>query len=132
MIDQELQNKGWLVLVSNHIDSAERAIEIYRRKDVVEKGFLKMKNCLDLGRLRVHSDHRMQNKLFIGFIALIVMAHIHKIMSAKDLYADISLKKLIKTLERLRVQYINGSRILFPVTAEQKAIFKAFNISYPT
>lgn len=127
----ELQNKHWFVLISNHIDSASVAIEIYRRKDVVEKGFLKLKNCLDLGRLRVHCDHRMQNKLFIGFISLIIMAHIHKIMSEADLYSSMSLKKLIKTLERLRVQHIKGNRILFPVTAIQKKIMKAFGVIQP-
>jgi len=123
--------KGWVVLISNHIDSATEAIEIYRTKDVVEKGFMKLKNCLDLGRLRVHSDHRMQSKLFIGFIALILMAHIHKFMSITGMYEHTSLKKMIKTLERLRVQHVNGHRILFPLTAEHKAIFKAFNIPHP-
>jgi len=131
IVAEELQNKNWFVLISNHIDSAATAIEIYRRKDVVEKGFLKLKTCLDLGRLRVHSDRRMQSKLFVGFISLIIMAHIHKIMSEADLYASMSLKKLIKTLERLRVQYINGNRILFPATAMQKKILKAFSIAQP-
>ena len=79
VIEKELQYKGWLILISNHIYSTTEAIEIYRSKDVVEKGFMKLKNCLDLGRLRVHSDHKMQSKLFIGFIALILMAHIHKV-----------------------------------------------------
>ena len=131
VIEKELQYKGWFILISNHIDSTTKAIEIYRSKDVVEKGFMKLKNCLDLGRLRVHSDHNMQSKLFVGFIALILMAHIHKVMSSTGMYEHISLKKMIKTLERLRVQYINGHRILFPLTAELKAIFKAFNMPHP-
>jgi transposase len=131
VIEKELQYKGWVVIISNHIDSAIEAIEVYRSKDVVEKGFMKLKNCLDLGRLRVHSDHRMQSKLFIGFIALILMAHIHKVMVTAGMYEHTSLKKMIKSLERLRVQYINGNRILFPLTAEQKEIFKVFNVPLP-
>jgi transposase len=130
-IEKELQHKGWMILISNHIDNATDAIEIYRSKDVVEKGFMKLKNCLDLGRLRVHSDHRMQSKLFVGFIALILMAHIHKVMSDNGMYEHTSLKKMIKTLERLRVQYINDNRILYPLTADHKAIFKAFNLPHP-
>ena len=35
------------------------------------------------------------------------------------------------TLAKLRVQKINGHRILFPLTKEQKAIFKSFNIAEP-
>jgi transposase len=130
-IEKRLQYSGWMVILSNHINDAHEAIRIYRSKDVVEKGFYRMKNCLDLGRLRVHSDIRMQNKIFIGFIALIVMAHIHKVMSSNDMYAYTTLKKMIKSLGRLRVQYINGNRILFPCTAEQKSIFNAFGISVP-
>jgi len=131
-IRAELAHKGWLILISNHVDTAEKAIEIYRRKDLVEKGFMRMKNCLDLGRLRIHSDKRMQNKLFVGFVALILMAHIDKIMSEQKLYERMTIAKMIKTLERLRVQYINGRRILFPLTAEHKSILDAFGVPYPS
>lgn len=130
-IENQLQHTGWVVIVSNHIENATEAINIYRSKDVVEKGFMKLKNCLDLGRLRVHSNFRMQNKIFIGFIALIIMAHIHKVMSANNMYEYTTLAKMIKTLERLRVQYVNGDRILFPLTAEQKSIFKTFGVDLP-
>jgi hypothetical protein len=73
----------------------------------------------------------MQNKLFIGFVVLIIMAHIHKVMTDHDLYASMTLKKLLKTLEHFRVQYINGQKIVYPLTSEQKAIFDAFDISHP-
>ena len=131
VIEKRLQHSGWMVLISNHVATAPEALEIYRSKDVVEKGFLRMKNCLDLGRLRVHSDHRMQSKLFVGFIALIIMARIHCVMSANKMYEYTSLKKVIKSLERLRVQHINGHRILFPLTSEHKTIFKAFGLPHP-
>jgi transposase len=131
VIEKRLQHSGWLVLISNHIVNPSEALAIYRAKDVVEKGFLRMKNCLDLGRLRVHSDHRMQSKLFVGFTALIIMAHIHNVMSVNKMYEHTSLKKVIKCLERLRVQYVNGHRILYPLTSEHKMIFKAFGLPHP-
>ena len=130
-IENQLRLSGWLVIVSNHISDASEAIHIYRSKDVVEKGFLRMKNCLDLGRLRVHSDSHMQNKLFVGFVALIIMAHIHKVMADNNMYEHMTLKKLMKTLERFRVQYINDKKIFFPLTSEQKDIFSAFGVPYP-
>jgi transposase len=130
-IESQLRLPGWLVIVSNHIDKASEAIQIYRSKDVVEKGFLRMKNCLDLGRLRVHSDIHMQNKLFIGFVALIIMAHIHKKMTDNHMYETMTLKKMLKTLERFRVQYIGGQKIVYPLTSEQKYIFDAFGIPHP-
>jgi transposase len=130
VISNELANTGWLIIISNHVDNAEDAIRIYRDKDVVEKGFLRMKNCLDLARLRVHSDNAMQNKIFIGFIALIVTAHVHKIMSENRMYNTWTMKKLIKTLERLKVHHIKSDRIVSPLTKEQKKIFKAFNLKW--
>ncbi|GHU52060.1 IS4 family transposase [Spirochaetia bacterium] len=127
-IEKQLEHSGWLVIVSNYELSAKQAINLYRSKDVVEKGFYKLKNCLDLERLRVHSDNSMQNKVFIGFIALILTAYIHKVMDEFDLYRSMTMKSMLKILEKLRVQYINGKRILYPLTLEQKTIFLAFGI----
>lgn len=131
VIEKELALAGWMVAVSNFITDAEDAIKAYRAKDVVEKGFLRLKNCLDLARLRVHGDNSMQNKVFIGFIALILIAHIHKVMDEHGLYRTLTMKKLLKRLETLRVQHINGKRIQYPLTAEQKMIFGAFDVALP-
>lgn len=131
VIAEELKHSGWLVLLSNEGLSAQEAISIYRTKDMVEKGFHRFKNCLELGRLRVHGDKSMQNKLFVGFISLILMARIHKVMLDNGLYQSMTMKKMIKTLEKLRIQYINGHRILYPVTKGQKEIYKAFGLKEP-
>lgn len=48
MIAEELAYAGWLVLVSNHIDNAAELIRIYRDKDIVEKGFVRLKHSLEL------------------------------------------------------------------------------------
>ena len=124
----EFETTGFLVLISNHIDNAQEALEIYRTKDVVEKGFWRMKVCLDLARLRVHSDRAMQSKIFIGFIALIICAHIHKIMSDNDLYKSWTMKKMLKILERLKIHHIKSDHILSPLTKDQKKIFTAFGL----
>jgi transposase len=42
-LDRELETVGWMVLISNHVKDCRRAIEIYRAKDVVEKGFMRLK-----------------------------------------------------------------------------------------
>ena len=62
VVASELETAGWFILISNYVDNAQIAHDIYRAKDVVEKSFLKYKNNLGLGRLRVHGDERMQNK----------------------------------------------------------------------
>ena len=127
-LSSAIMTKGWLILISNHVDNAQDAIEIYRAKDVVEKGFWQMKTCLDLARLRVHSDKSMQSKIFVGFIALIISAHIHKVMDEKELYKFWTMKKMLKILERLKIHHIKNDSITSPLTKDQKRIFSAFGI----
>ena len=106
-------------------------VPIYRAKDVVEKGFLRLKCDLDLGRLRVHSQDRMQNKVFVGFVALILLSHIHAVMMDNEMYGKMTMKKMIRTLAKHRVQTIGGERIIYPVTKTQREIYEAFAIDVP-
>ena len=120
-----------MVVISDCVKDAKEAIKAYREKGVVEKGFLRLKNSLDLGRLRVHSETGMQNKVFVGFISLILLSAIHKVMADKKLYDKMTMRKLILTLSRLKLQIVKGVRILFPVTKEQRCIYEAFGIPEP-
>lgn len=131
VIADELAYAGWLVLVGNHIENAAEAIRVYRDKDVVEKGFLRLKRSLGLDRLRVHSQEAMESTVFVGFLALILSAHVHRVMSDTDLYRYMTIKDLIRTMEKLRIQIVDGRRILFPLTKRQKQIYAAFGISPP-
>jgi transposase len=132
VVETELETAGWLVVISNFVTDAKEAIRIYREKDIVEKGFCRLKNALDVGRLRVHSETNMQNKVFVGFISLILLSGIHNVMMDKMLYRAMTMKKLIMTLAKLKVQFVNGVRILFPVTKAQRDIYEAFGIKLPT
>ncbi|MCL2150312.1 MAG: transposase [Dehalococcoidia bacterium] len=84
VVEAELKTAGWLIIISSFISDAKEAIKIYREKDIVEKGFNRLKNCLDLRRIRVRSEESMQNKVFIGFIALILLSGIHNVMVEKS------------------------------------------------
>jgi transposase len=132
VIANELKTAGWMVLLSDRIDNAKEALLIYRAKDVVEKGFYRLKNCLEMERLRVHSSENMQGKVFVSFIALILMSYIHNVMVAKGLYKHMSIQKMIKLLDKQKIQEINDSKIIFPATKEQEEIFKSFGIKPPS
>ena len=131
VIARELETVGWFVLFSNHIKDSQAAHDIYRMKDVVEKGFLRYKNNLGLSRLRVHSDDRMQNKIFVAFIALILASAIHETMKRKALFKCMTFDRLILTLAKLKSATVNGKTILRPITKEQTDIFQAFSIPLP-
>lgn len=131
VLEAAIGTAGWLVIISNDIEDPQETLRIYRAKDVVEKGFLRLKCDLDLGRLRVHSQERMQNKVFIGFVALILRSAIHNVMSDKDLYRKMTMNQLLRTLSKLRVQVIGNEQIVFPATKAQKDIFQAFGLEEP-
>lgn len=132
VLEKALYTAGWVVLISNDIADALQAMSIYRDKDVVEKSFLRLKNSIDLGRLRVHSDNAMQGKLFVGFLASILMAEINKTMVEHDLYKNYTMREVLNILAKLRVQDINNRQILYPVTKEQRLIYDAFGLALPT
>jgi len=131
VVSRELATAGWFVLLSNHIYDPQAAHDIYRMKDVVEKSFTRYKNSLGLDRLRVHGDERMNNKIFVAFIALIITSAIHGTMKEKDLYKRMTFNKLILELAKLKSATVNGKVILRPITKVQGDIFKAFDIRLP-
>lgn len=88
---------------------------------MVEKGFCKFKNTLGLGRLHVQSNDRMQNKIFVGFIALILMSWIHQRMTQKGIYKQMTFDKMILVLSKIKTATVNGQKILRPLTREQKS-----------
>ena len=132
VVNKEVFQSGWMILISNNIRDVKRALSMYRSKDAVEKGFYRLKDNLDLHRLRIHSNGTMTGKIFIGFIALIIMSHIHHGMTNRGMYKSWTLREVIKELEKLRVQYIGGNRILYPLTKSQKEIFFTFGVDLPS
>ena len=131
VVNAGLGTAGWLVLISNDVDDAKKALKIYRAKDVVEKGFWRLKCDLDLGRLRVHGQERMQNKVFIGFVALVLLSAIYVAMSDKKLYEKMTMKQLLRRLSKHRIQEIGGERIIFPATKAQREIYETFGLDVP-
>jgi transposase len=112
------------------LDSQE-ALDLYRIKDVAEKSFYQYKNNLGLNRLHVHSDQRALNKVFVAFIALTISCHVHKVMRDSGLNRVFSFGKLLVTLSKLKIAYVNSNPVLQPLTKEQKLIFKSFAINLP-
>ena len=109
-----------------------RELRIYSKRDVVEKAFMKYKNQLGLKRLRVHTEQRMRNKMFVAFIALTVVSYIHRVMKEKGLYRKMTMEKMFITLAKLKKVTINRRDILRPLTKAQQDIFKAFHVPRPS
>jgi len=120
---------GVLVLLSDRVEGAVEALRVYRDRDVVEKGFERLKGSLDLGRLRVHGDCAVQNKFFVGFVSLVLLSYVHRVMVEKDLYKIYTLKELLRVLSKFRVYDLNGIKIKAAATKEVREIYKAFEFT---
>ena len=72
---------GFFCILTNvKVDSSE-LLKGYRRKSIVENSFDDLKNSLDMKRLRVHSSVTMDSRLFIQFIALILISKVRSVAS---------------------------------------------------
>jgi hypothetical protein len=131
VIEKELERAGWFIFISNYVSGAQEAFDLYRAKDAVEKAFYQYKNNLGLDRLRVHNDERALNKTFVAFVALIISSHIRKVMKDTGLSDVYPFGKLLGTLSKLKIAYVNQIPVLQPLTKEQKTIFNSFGIALP-
>lgn len=133
VIDSEKRLAGYFVILTNHYKDPQRLLEIYRKKDVVEKSFDNLKNDLDLHRLRIHSDEAMEGRIFIGFISLIIASYIREKMRVHDIYRKYSFHELMAELKKLKmIVFKDGKKMLTEITSGQKFIFKAMELEIPT
>jgi transposase len=131
-INNFLHYIGWFVFASNEIDDTQKAYDIYHNRDMVEKGFFKYKNVLNLDRLEVHSDIRAGNKLFIVFLCLIIDRYVSSFVKKNKILKRYTLDKILKTMETIKSSYNSqGELIVGPLTKEQNLIFKLFKIEPP-
>lgn len=121
---------GFFMLLTTKFKDPLEALAVYREKDIVEKCFDDLKNDLDTKRLRVHSSERMRNRLFIQFIALILMSQVRKIVKEKLPDSSYSAKTLLLELDSLTTVHYTGKYKdrLTEVSKAQRQIMQAFGI----
>jgi len=121
---------GFQVLLSTKFKDPMEALKVYREKDVVEKCFDDLKNELDMSRLRVHNACRMQSRLFIQFIALILLSQVRKVIREKMPKSGYTAKGLMMEMESLTTIHYSGkyNNKLAEITKAQREILAAFGV----
>jgi transposase len=133
VINNELKHSGWLVLLSNFIKSPQKAINIYRNKDTVEKAFEAYKYNLGIKRFHVKSYKCISSKSFIAFIALILKSHIEKVMDNANIFKKYTFDKLILNIDSLRCFFNSDNEVFIKeLQASQKEILDHFSLNHPT
>ena len=128
-IDNETRYMGFFLIMTTdfNLDSVE-VLTVYRMKDVIEKCFSNLKNKLDMKRLRVHSSDAADGKLFISFLALILISHVENTLRDYIRKNDLSTGKIFRELRKIKVvETIDGTALYNPLTKRQRDILAAFN-----
>lgn len=125
------QYVGFHVILSTKFKNSMEALKVYREKDVVEKCFDDLKNELDMKRLRVHNACRMQSRLFIQFIALILLSQVRKVIREKMPKSRYTAKGLMMEMESLTTIHYSGKykNKLSEITKSQREILLAFGVN---
>jgi transposase len=131
-MDEAMSRFGYFVLLSNEVKTSEMALEIYRNKDVVEKGFGNIKERLNGKRMLVSSEASLEGKLFVEFIALIYLSYIKKQMSDKDLFKHYTTQGLLDEVDLIECFNETGKALFVgEVLQKQRQIFTDMNVQAP-
>ena len=131
-IREHTRNFGYFVLLSNQIKDPRQALWVYRNKDLVEKSFGNLKNRLNMRRPMVSSEESLDGKLFVQFIALMLVSWIHKVMKEHGLYKTWTMQELLDELDIIERYNVEGKRPHYgEVTGKQRKIYESFGFTAP-
>ena len=136
VIRDELELCGYFAIISSEKMDAQKAIGLYKNRDVSEKVFRADKSYLGNSCLRVASEEAASNKIFIGFIALVIRCKLYTALKnkAKEMVKKpnyLTVPAAIRELEKIEMtrQLDKVYRLDHAVTKAQKVILSAFGIS---
>ena len=135
VINEEIRLCGYFVIITSEKMTAAQALEHYKSRDVSEKLFRGDKSYLGNKSFRVHANESVHAKIFIEFVALIIRNRFYICLkeqmqkSGKKNYMTVP--AAIRELEKIELirQSDRGYRMDYAVTAVQKEILKAFNMT---
>lgn len=131
-IRKYIDNTGIFVIITSKKMDAIEALETYRDRDCVEKVFRMDKSYLGNDVFRVHDTAKLEAKVFVSFIALILRNEIHK--AIKPLYLknkkEYTIPKVLKDIDKLSLTKLSDEKYnqRYALTKKQKEIFKALGI----
>ena len=135
VIRDELELCGYFAIISSEHMDAKEALNLYKSRDVSEKVFRSDKSYLGNSCLRVASEEAASNKIFIGFIALIIRCRMYTVLKdkAKELTKKpnyLTVPAAIRELEKIEMtRHLDKIyRLDHAVTKTQKVILSAFGI----
>lgn len=132
-IKAAIQRFGTIIILTTREDEdKEKIIDAQKEKDAIEKVFNMMKNEINKDRIRVNSRKRVDGKLLIIFISLILISYMNKIKNKSDKLNGLSKQQLIYELKKIKViKYKNDLEVVTQISKTAREIFECFNIEIP-
>ena len=135
VINEEIRLCGYFVIITSEKMTAAQALELYKSRDASEKLFRGDKSYLGNKSFRVHTSESVHAKIFIEFVALIIRSRFYTCLkeqmqkNGKKKYMTVP--AAIRELEKIELirQSDREYRMDYAVTATQKEILKAFNMT---
>lgn len=124
---------GFQAILTTKFKDPREALQVYRDKDIIEKCFDDLKNSLDMKRLRMHSIETVDGRLFVQFIALILISALRREMRRSKLIEKYTVRELLLEMDPLtKIRYAGKyGQILTEVTKPQREILELLNMESP-
>ncbi len=123
----------WVLMSTSQKDTRKALLE-YRDRNDVEVGFDDVKNAEDMRRLRNHNERTIKGKMFVVFIALILLTKLRmevRKVEPKDRHYWSERDFLEKVDTYTRIHFENKYRDVYTIpTSAQKDIFDFFHLEY--
>jgi len=133
VIAEEAKYDGYFAFLSNEVKDPDKALSLYRSKDIVEKAFGNLKERLNCRRLQVSSELSLNGKLFVEFIALIYLSYAKQKMQEAKLFESWTLQGLLDELDSIELLEAPGyGRILGEITEKQKKLYLSLEVEPPS
>jgi len=124
---------GFFCIISTAVKDPMEVLRIYRAKDVVENCFDDLKNQLDMKRLRIHSSKAMDSRIFLQFLALILICEIRRTTHTDKTLRNLTVREVMESMESLvKITYSGRYGQLYSETNPvQRKIMAAFGVTLP-
>lgn len=105
-------------------------LEIYRRRDTVEKSFDNLKNELDMRRLYTHNDETANGKAFCAFLALIVHSEMKNCLSEYIRNENFTFHKILLELRKIKANLSDSRKpeLINPASKTVRDIFHLLSL----
>ena len=126
---------GKLLLVTNTNDAAAEVVQRYKSLADIERGFRVLKSDIEIGPVYHRLPRRIRAHALICFMALVLYRVMRmRLKAAKRSESPTTLLEQLKRIHQQTVVTAEGNAItgLTEITAQQKSLFAALELTLPT